>query len=84
MTLHRIKNLYCITAIAIGLLLASAGGVVCYVAAIVVLAGALPMFRAVSGATKRQTLRSLASDLGVDLDSHPVAIANQDHRRTLP
>lgn len=84
MSLRRIKMLYCVAAIAIGILLAAVGGLVYWLAAACVLGGALPMFRALSGAAKRQTLRNLASDLGVDLSNRPVATANQDRRRTSP
>lgn len=49
MSLHQLKTVYCLAVIAIGILLASHGGVVSWLASIALLAGALPMFNAVSG-----------------------------------
>lgn len=50
MSLRRIKTLYCVAVISIAVVLACVGGTVGWVTSIVMLCGALPMFRAVSGA----------------------------------
>lgn len=67
MSLKRIKMLYCIAVIAIGVLLATTGGVLGWIAAVLVLSGALPMFRVIDHQskqnTKRQTLQELTADL---------------------
>lgn len=47
MSLRRIKTLYCVAVISIGILLASHGEVVSWAASIIVLGGALPMFGAI-------------------------------------
>lgn len=42
MSLHRLKTLYCIAVIALGIILAVVGGIVGWIAAILILGGALP------------------------------------------
>jgi membrane associated rhomboid family serine protease len=54
MSLRRIKTLYCLAVIAIGVLLAALGGWVGWLAAVLVLSGALPMFRVIGRAEHQQ------------------------------
>lgn len=44
MSLHRIKTLYCIAVISIAVILDCVGGLLGWTAAVVLLAGALPLF----------------------------------------
>lgn len=48
--MRQVKTVYCIVVISLALILASIGGLLGIVTAIIVLAGALPMFRAVKRA----------------------------------
>jgi hypothetical protein len=54
MSLQRVKALYCIAVISIGILLASTGGFVGWAASIIVLCGALPMFRVIRCAAEQR------------------------------
>lgn len=56
MSLRRIKTLYCLAVIAIGVLLAALGGWVGWLAAVLVLSGALPMFRVIGRAAAGSAL----------------------------
>jgi hypothetical protein len=64
--MRRVKTIYCLAVIAVAIVLSCTGGLVGWIAAIIVLAGALPMFRAVNWT---------ASNQGAD-----EAIANLRHR----
>lgn len=79
MSLRKARLLYYVWTISIVIILLSTAGVLGWMAAIVVLIGALPMFGTVHRAAEKQTLRKLASGLGVDLNSPPSAPASQDH-----
>lgn len=52
--MRRVKTIYCIVVISIALILASVGGLLGIITAIIVLAGALPMFRAVGRAAEQR------------------------------
>lgn len=56
MSLRRIKTLYCVAVISIALILACTGGLIGWVASIVLLGGALPMFRAMWNAGTQEAL----------------------------
>ena len=56
MPLARLKTLYCIAAMAIGTLLAVLGGFVGWLAAVLILASALPAWRAVVGIVRSDTI----------------------------
>lgn len=68
MSLRRIKTLYCVAVISIGVLLASHGEVVSWAASVIVLSGALPMFNAVSGAMKTATLHDVEQQAQIIAD----------------
>lgn len=81
MSLRRIKTLYCIAVIAIALILVDAAGVLGWVTAVVVLAGALPMFRAIQWHERRRTLTRLAERAGLSLgheDNLQFAVSDRD------
>lgn len=83
MSLQRIKSLYCIIAISIAVILDCTGGVLGWATAVVVLAGALPMFdlgcraaeqEGARGAlirVKQRALADLATDDPVLPEAHP-------------
>lgn len=85
MSFRRIKTLYCLAVIAIGVLLAALGGWIGWIAAVLVLGGALPMFRVIGQQseqnTKRQTLQELTVDLIAPghLDTPESDLSTQDH-----
>lgn len=62
MSIRRLKTLYCISVIALALILA-ASGTIGYIAAIIMLTGALPMFRAVEWAASDQGADNAIRDL---------------------
>ncbi len=72
MSLRRIKLLYCITVVAIAVILASFGQLIGWIAAVVVLAGALPMF----GAVKRAAGDSAADETLRIVEHH---LTHRDH-----
>ena len=96
MSLRRIKTLYCLAVIAIGVLLAALGGWIGWVAAVLVLSGALPMYHSLIKAMARQNiaifldhLRSekqrraligLAQDQTQATDSGPQGCAEVDYK----
>lgn len=63
MSLRRIKTLYCLAVIAIGVLLAALGGWVGWLAAVLVLGGALPGWKAVERTFLAQALCQAATFL---------------------
>lgn len=63
MSLGQIKAIYCIAVVLIVLVLVYAAGLIGLVAAVLILAGALPMFRAVSWAAESQGADKAIADL---------------------
>lgn len=57
--MRQVKTVYCIVAISLAVILASVGGLLGVITAIIVLAGALPLFRAVGKAMKAATLHDV-------------------------
>jgi predicted Na+-dependent transporter len=57
--MRRVKTIYCIAVIAIAIILVSFGQLIGWLAAIVVLAGALPMFRVVTQTSADATLTAV-------------------------
>lgn len=64
--MRRIKTLYCVAVIAIAIVLSCTGGLIGWITSIVVLAGALPMFRVVRRASAHAALIGFRSDLSED------------------
>lgn len=71
MPLRRIKTLYCVTVMAVAVLLFAAGGIIYWAASIVLLAGALPIFR---------LIRRVVSDERFD-EAESILLAEQRRRR---
>lgn len=61
--MRQVKTVYCVAVISVAVILASAAGLIGWVAAIIVLAGALPMFRAVSWAAEDNGADRAIADL---------------------
>ena len=85
MSLRRITTLYCIAVIAIGVLLATLGGFVGWLAAMLVMGGALPLYRLISWqnaqAGREGVLIDLANDLIPDHRDNPLSAPEaQDSR----
>lgn len=59
MSLRRVKTIYCASAITIALVLDCTGGMIGWIAAVVLLAGALPLFRLVIWASADATLNDV-------------------------
>lgn len=59
MSLSRVKTIYCVSVIAIALVLDCTGGAIGWIAAVVLLAGALPLFRLVTCASADATLNDV-------------------------
>ena len=72
MSLRRMKTLYCVAVIAVSIMLANVGSIVYWLAAVTVLAGALPVFRAIQriGAFHEKQ-RTLAAVTDLLVQSHP-------------
>jgi hypothetical protein len=50
--MRQVKTVYCVVVISLAIILASIGGLLGVITAIIVLVGALPMFRAVNGVSE--------------------------------
>jgi hypothetical protein len=61
--MRQVKTVYCVVVISLAIILASIGGLLGIITAIIVLVGALPMFRAVTGAAEDQGAAEAVSDL---------------------
>lgn len=71
MPLRRIKTLYCVTVMAVAVLLFAAGGIIYWAASVVLLCGALPIFR---------LIRRVVSDERFD-EAESILLAEQRRRR---
>lgn len=80
MSLRRIKTLYCVAVISVGILLASHGEIVSWAASVIVLGGALPMFRAVSGAMKTATLHDVEQQARIIADQTELSQQPKPHQ----
>lgn len=63
MSLRRAKTLYCIAVMAIGILLASTGELAYWIASVIVLGGALPLYRVMGHAVFDESLDDAESAL---------------------
>ncbi len=63
MSLRRVKTLYCIAVMAIGILLASTGDLAYWLASVIVLGGALPLYRVMGHAAFDESLDDAESAL---------------------
>jgi len=85
MKLERVRLLYCIAVIAIAVILDCTGGFIGWTAAVVVLAGALPLFNiGCQAAANREKQRTLAEVTDVvappeHQDTHQSGTAARDH-----
>lgn len=90
MSLRRAKTLYCITAIAIAVVLDCTGGVIGWAAAVIILSGALPLFQTVSQAIAENVGREAkamavyVSTLHREREQRRSLRANGDHTPTTP
>lgn len=71
MPLQRIKVLFCVAAISIAIILDCTGGVIGWATAVIVLAGALPLFEAGSQAIGNATARAIIADAEAHSQNHP-------------
>lgn len=63
MSLHRIRSLYCLMMISIAIILTWTGIFVCWIAAVALLAGALPMLKVLGRENALSALRGLPPEV---------------------
>lgn len=78
--MRRAKTIYCIAVIAIAVILASVGGLIGGIAAIVVLVGALPMFQAVKRASATNALIGFRDDCEATRHNQSTDRASENQR----
>lgn len=83
MTLRQVKVIYWVAVVTIAILLGLAGGLLHWIAAVALVAGALPMFRAVHRATKAATLHDVEQQALLMADSTMHAPQPQRHQGQL-
>lgn len=68
MSLRQVKTVYCLAAITLALILVYAGGLVCWIAAISLLTGSLPLFSIIRRTAEQEYLEDADAALTTELN----------------
>lgn len=77
MSLRRVKLIYCLMMISVAVVLACTAGIIGWITAVLLLSGALPVFRAVTGAAEMNGARSALKGFRDHLAPQATASHNQ-------
>jgi hypothetical protein len=82
MSLRRVKQLYCVAIMFFAIALACTGGLIEWIVAVLMLAGALPMFALVKRAASKSALIGFRQDLSLEAIPHnqPTDQVSEDQR----